>query len=526
MATVAPKYGTTGTTFRHAAGVIPRSAVAPARQQASQSDLATLIAIGTLGLEFFFAYPAVILRMLLVGVLTLRARAASLPAILLCQLYASDFKLGNLQTYEYLLDRHEASRVTILGFPLTTNYVFAVCMTFSVLTHFANRPQIFRGIVSRTLIVLWCTCFPIAVIAALFSYVDKAVSWSAPVRDAMMAGCFFFGLIIAEDAAAIRRVITQRLMPMFTVLLLLALFGYFYSRGMYWITAAGPAVLIASILVGGTGISRWFAGGYFALTMAYVFAWYPTGFAQQVAKALYSETATTFALKGMWLGVAAVMPVAIIFYRRSRAAAGRNPDVRMLTPRQTTSAIAAAILMIAFPLAVAYASYHVQVELSSNKYKADLPWKERLLFKLLFDRASIYRGAIDEVLQPPYFFKVGQRQSYSMTLAGDKHIWPAGSHNLVLEEIRRNGWYSGVVCLGIIVSSMMWACTVLFRTRDPLLLWYSAATFIAILISGLTSHVPMETNASIWFLMPAGVCASLYRAESKGPIGARQLSHQ
>jgi len=476
-------------------------------------DFETLAVLATLALEFVFAYPAVIARLLLVGVLTLRARAASVPAILLCQLYASDFQLADMQSYEYLLDRYEASRVSIFGLPLTTNYVFAACLTISVVTRFASRPDMFRGIVPGFLIVLWCSCFPIAVIAALVSFVDKTVSWSAPVRDAMMAGCFFYGIVLADDSAVIRRVITHRLMPMFTAMLVLALLGYFYARGMYWITAAGPAVLITSLCVRRAGVSRWFAIGYFSLTMAYAFAWYPTAFGHQVAKALYSDTATTFALNGMWLGAAAVTPVAIFFLRRSQMLS-RRVAPRAIPPLRTLSAVSAAVIMVLFPIAVAFASYRVTVEFSSKKFTADLPWQERIVFKLLFDRAPIYRGAIDEVLRPPFFFKVGQRESYTMTLSGDKQPWPAGSHNLILEELRRNGWYSGAVCLAIIISSMMWACTALFRTRDPMLAWYSAATFVTLIISGMTSHVAMETNASVWMLAPAGICAVLYRSES------------
>ena len=59
----------------------------------------------------------------------------------------------------------------------------------------------------------------------------------------------------------------------------------------------------------------------------------------------------------------------------------------------------------------------------------------------------------------------------------------------------------------------MWACTGLLKTKDSFLTWYAGATFITLFISGITSHIPMETNASIWLLTPAGIAAALYRHE-------------
>jgi hypothetical protein len=511
----------------HAAGTLQRDARLPAWRDTSwtaqqprvdkseevwRGDVATVAALGTLILEFFLAYPAVIFRILLVAVLTLRARAAFLPALLLCQLYASDFDLANVQTYDYLVDRYEASRVTIFGFPITTNYVFAVCLTVTVLSRYLSRPHLFRGLISSWAVFLWCTCFPIALLAALVNLTDKTVSWTAPIRDVMMVGCVFFGIILAEDTQTIRGVVTRRLLPMFLCMLLLAWFGYFYARGMYWITAAGPAILFVKLLMGDRGITLWFAVVFAAVTTAYTFAIYPTAFAFGVAQALYSDNATTFALKGMWTGASVLVPLVILFSRAKRSSA--SPLARAPRLRHAAGTWIAAVVMIVFPVWLAAVSTRAQVELSSKRLSTELPWHEQFLFKLLYDRAPIYRGAIDEVLQPPYVFKAGSRASYRLMLDGDKVYWPAGSHNLVLEELRRNGWFSGTVCLGIMIAGMMWSCTAFIKTTDPFLTWYAAASFVTLLVSGVTSHIPMETNASIWLLTPCGVCAALYQHET------------
>jgi len=518
-ATISPPSALTGWQYSDVAHRQPR---ASRTHEAWRGDIATAAALATLALEAVFAYPAVILRITLVAVLTLRAHAVFLPALLICQLYASDFQLGNIQTYDYLLERYEASRVTVFGFPITTNYVFALCLTLTVLHRFASRPNLFRGLVSPWAVLLWCSCFPIAILAALVNLTDKAVSWTAPIRDVMMVGCVFLGLILAEDIPAIRSVILKRIVPLSLCMLGLAWFGFFYARGMYWITSAGPAILAVNLLMRDQSISKWFAFIFAALTTAYTFAIYPTAYAFSVGKALYSDNATTFALKGMWAGALILVPVAIVLSGRSKRQFGRAPGPPQ-APARTIAAWAAVILMIGFPVALAAVSSRVQVELSSKKLSVDLPWHEQFLFKLLYDRAPIYRGAIDEVSTPPFVLKAGTRASYRLMLNGDKRPWPAGSHNLVLEELRRNGWYSGTICLSIILGAMAWACTAFLKTTDPLISWYAGASFITLLISGLTSHIPMETNASIWLLTPAGISAALYRSEVLGSGASKRL---
>jgi len=90
-------------------------------------DLALLLAIALQVLEFFFAYPATVMKIILVSVCTFPGRSVFLPALFVCQFFASDFQLGEMTTYEYLLERHDSARVMVFGFPLTTNYAFAVC---------------------------------------------------------------------------------------------------------------------------------------------------------------------------------------------------------------------------------------------------------------------------------------------------------------------------------------------------------------------------------------------------------------
>ena len=475
-------------------------------------DLALVVAILLQVLEFFFAYPATILKMLLVGICTFPGRAAFLPALLVSQFFASDFFLGEMKTYEYLLERHEASRVMIFGFPLTTNYVFAVCLTLRVLHEAVVRPRTFAGIISPTWVALWASCLIPAVMSAALGKAEQKFSWTAPIRDVMMVGCLFYGMILARDKAETITVITRRLVPLACVLLTLAMCGYFYSRGMYFITALGPS-LFFSWRAFASRAGRWALYAYlFVLSTLYAFALYPTDFAKEIAISLYSTAGNSFALIFCWVVAAAIT----LFVTRNRRRDDRRGGFVAWLP------LVAGVATLALPIVFAMFSYSFTVDITKVKDPADLPVRERFAYKLFHDRAPIWRGAIDEVLTPPYFVKPGGlTMGYALMLNGDKRPWPAGSHNLALEELRRNGWYSGLICLILILRGSVFSLRAVVNASDPVVRAFAIASFCSLFILSLTSHIPMETNAALWLLGPAGMCAYLVQGAQRMPTAKR-----
>jgi hypothetical protein len=477
-----------------------------------EGDIALVLAILLQVLEFFFAYPATVLKILLVSVSTFPGRAVFLPAILVSQFYASDFFLGDMKTFEYLLERHEGSRVMVLGFPLTTNYVFAICLTLRVLHEAIVRPRTFAGVISLSWIALWASCLIPAILSATLGKAEQKFSWTAPIRDVMMAGCLFYGMILARNKAETITVITRRLVPIACVLLTLAMCGYFYSRGMYFITALGPALFFSWRAFGGRA-GRWALYAYlFTLSTLYAFALYPTESAKQIAISLYSTSGNSFALIFCWVAAAAIT----LFFTRNR----RSEDQRAGVVGWLPLLSGMAVLML--PITFAMFSYSFVVDIPKANDPADLPLRDRFAYKLFHDRAPIWRGAIDEVLAPPYFVKPGGlTMGYALMLNGDKRPWPAGSHNLALEELRRNGWYSGLICLILILRGSVFALRAVLNATDPIVRAFAIASFCSLFILSLTSHIPMETNAALWLLGPAGMCAYFVQGAQRMPLTKR-----
>jgi hypothetical protein len=463
-------------------------------------DLALVLAICFQVLEFWYAYPATVLKMVLVALCTFPGRSAYLPALLICQFFASDFQLGDLQTYEYLLERHESARVTILGFPLTTNYVFAVCVTLRVLHEALTRPRTFSGVISLVWIWVWMTCFLPAVLSATLAKAEARFSWTAPIRDVMMVGCLFYGIILARNIEETKSVITRRFVPLACSMLTLAMAGYFYSRGMYFVTALGPALFFSWKAFAGRAGRLSVYAYLFTLSTLYAFAIYPTAYAQNVAESIYSTSGNSTALVACWL-----LPLIIVLFISRNVAAN---DVR----RGWVNAlpVSAAFFAFGFPILFAVFSMTYSADLDKIKDPGKLPLQQRIVYKLFSDRGPIWRGALDEILQPPFFLKTGgYHMGYKLMLNGDKQPWPAGSHNLALEELRRNGWYTGVVCLILILRGSVFSLRTVIKSSDPIVRSFAIASFSSLFILSATSHIPMETNAALWLLAPAGMCAAL-----------------
>jgi hypothetical protein len=469
-------------------------------------DVALLIAVVLQLLEFVAAYPATLMKIIFVSLCTFPGRSVFLPALLVCQFFASDFLLGDVTAYEYLLQRHDSARVMVLGFPLTTNYAFAACVTVRVLHEATARPRTFAGIISPAWLWAWASCFLPAILSAMLGKAEARFSWTAPIRDVMMVGCLFYGMILARNPAEAIAVVTRRLVPLGCVMITLAMVGYFYSRGMYFITALGPALFLSWRAFSGRA-GRWGIYAYlFALTTVYAFALYPTAYARQVAQTLYSTSGNSTALIACWL-----LPIVIVFIiRRNSRFDNRRAGLVTALP------IVAAAFALIFPIAFAMFSVTFPFEMDKVKDPGELPIRERLAYKLFQDRAPIWRGAVDEILTPPYFLKTGGAGiGYRLMLNGDKVPWPAGSHNLALEELRRNGWYAGAICLIIILRGSVFSLRAVIMASDPLVRSFAIASFSSLFILTLTSHIPMETNAALWLLGPAGMCASLVQSHQR-----------
>jgi hypothetical protein len=275
---------------------------------------------------------------------------------------------------------------------------------------------------------------------------------------------------------------------------------------MYFVTALGPALFLSWKAFAGRA-GRWALYAYlFTLTSLYAFALYPTAYARTVAESLYSTAGNSTTLIACWL---LPMLIIVIIRRNARLDSQRLGWVNILP-------FAAGLSALVLPVAFAVFSVAFTVDTQKVKDLGELPISERIVYKLFHDRAPIWRGSLDEILTPPYVLKTGgASMGYRLMLNGDKIPWPAGSHNLALEELRRNGWYTGAICLILILRGSVFALRAVIKASDPVVRAFAIASFSSLFVLTVSSHIPMETNAALWLLGPAGMCASLVKGHQR-----------
>jgi hypothetical protein len=171
----------------------------------------------------------------------------------------------------------------------------------------------------------------------------------------------------------------------------------------------------------------------------------------------------------------------------------------------------AGLVATLFPIVFALVSYSFTVDIPRVKDIYELSTQDRFMYKLFYDRAPIWRGAFDEVLKPPFFLKSGGLTAgYKLMLNG--------------EELRRNGWYSGLVCLLLIIRANVFSLRAVIFADHPLVRAFAVASFSSLFILTLTSHIPMETNAALWALGLAGMCAFLVQGGRAATADVRSRS--
>jgi len=119
------------------------------------------------------------------------------------------------------------------------------------------------------------------------------------------------------------------------------------------------------------------------------------------------------------------------------------------------------------------------------------------------------------IFEPPYFFKPSGRPILFDFKGERVSEGTFGAHNTILEQIRINGWYSGIVISIILFSAVVFNTIVYRWCKIPEIKSLS----IAVIVTGTYGAMvgTYVLGGEIGFLIPsiAGITYSFYRAEKK-----------
>ncbi len=467
-------------------------------------DLMAVVAVVVLLLGGFLAQASSIAQMILTVIAVMATDVRMFPAIMLLQCTFTDFQGGIGAGMEGQYERFEALTIYIGGFPVTPGYALILGVTARVLFGMFTETGRLSRAIPLLLLVPWVPSFVIGTINAFTSLQERLPGWSANIREELQFFTLWYGVLVAmrpNASANLKTTLRTRLSLICIVALSLNFCSLFNNRFTWLLMGLGSLVGLQSILVRADRnlllaiplltLSLFHAVGIKATSGARA--------AAAVAAGGYSSTLTTLLI---FLGS---LGLGLLLYRRGSAVqAAPLPSFS----RAKTFMLAAAIFAgyIAVPFIVAPTTVGLSIDMESDTEQQT--YRERFLHKLLLERASLWRGGIEQIMEPPYVFKVRNPFNYFITPSDKRAYVKFGSHNMVIDSLRTQGWLVGGVTIFFLFVCFYVALATYCRCRflEPIAV-LAIVCISTNLGSGIGGHAMAEPAFSFFVMSFAGMCA-------------------
>ena len=305
--------------------------------------------------------------------------------------------------------------------------------------------------------------------------------WADPARSALFGATIFYGGMLHR-----RHNISGELQKLYYVILFctLACFaGHFYHRLIFISVAIMP---------------YWSLWRFFSLKHPLAKLTSLVGFMSSGAVAFgitLGGLNSTFTLKGLW----ALSFLGYIFFEILRGKRMKN----MLT----VVPISAYVLTSTFLVFVISFGYKLRV--GSRSLHESTPFFERLQAKIFDDRLFVWDAVYNQFASGFNVFNIaGEPMALFHVVKGDILV-TFGSHNIMLDLIRKSGYLGFLGAMALIVISLCISMRVFqhLTGAERALVWGS---FITLVYGGLSGHYPLAQNAIFWVLLPLGFGLRFY----------------
>jgi len=419
-------------------------------------DLMSMVAVVLIGAAFLLPKPATAGQLLMTFVLTLAAKIYFLPALFLLQITPTDFAGGNAAGFDVMLERFETVNFIIGPFPVNANYILLLAVVIRVAFEVLTNPRTLRGVMGVAMLVGWFAALGLDIAISLMSRGEGAASWTIPIRTTLVLASYWYGAILIRECSLISAVLKRRLLWIAIAWLVWTITVRLTSESMYFfyallaavgVTAAFSRRALPTLLGGGllVGVGLHAAGVKQGATAAFV--------AGERAVKLGST---------LTIMIVVVFGAALAGMRCYFSPATATERRRKWLGSLATLSFAVVVAGLAIPPFVvpAITAYTVEHDAKYGLgYERTLA--QRVYYKLLVDRASVWRGTLQDVFEPPYIIRPMPQVSRIIFNDGSAYKWKYGSHNLLLELLHKKAWLSGSFCFFFLMvglrSSLMYA---------------------------------------------------------------------
>jgi hypothetical protein len=467
-------------------------------------DLMAVVALGVLLLGGFLAQASTIAQIILTGIAVMATDVRMLPAIMLLQCTFTDFKGGIGAGMEGQYERFEAITIYIAGFPVTPGYALTLAVAVRVLFGMFTETGRLNRAMPLLLLVPWVPAFVIGTINSFASFQERFPGWSANIREELQFFALWYGVLLAMQSNAsanLKTTLRTRLALICIVALSLNFCSLFTNRFTWLLMALGGVVGLQSILVRADR-NLLLAVPLLTLSLFHAVGIKATSGARAAATAAaggYSSTLTTLLI---FLGS---VVLGLLLYRRGSAVqAALLPSFSRVKTVMLAAVTFAGFIAVPFIVAPTTVGLSIDMETDTDRQT----YRERFLHKLLLERASLWRGGIEQIMEPPYVFKLRNPLNYFITPSEKRVYVMFNSHNMVLDSLRTQGWLVGGVTIFFLFVCFYVALATYFRCRFPEPIAIVAILAIATnLGSGIAGGAMSEAGLSFFVMSFAGMCA-------------------
>jgi hypothetical protein len=474
-------------------------------------DIALLIAVILLVIGIVSPRFCTIGQMVFTSVLVLLKDPRCLPALMVLQFTPQDFKGGVGAGFEGQIERFEALVIFIFGFPFTPNYMLLVSLFARVMYDLFTSPMRYARRPGLWLLPLWGIAFALSVYNSVLGRFEGYFSWTVPVRLTLSFLALWYGVGLGMNARAMWFALRGRIQWLGVAALALSMFGAFNNR-LTWtlLSIVIPLSVIPLVYERGHGFSRarWLSLATLGISVGYALGFRATAAAyeQSVSK---GEGALSTLTTILVFGSSLLLSLTIRFLRRPHAAGAL---------RRWAAVTVAYLLFLAIPFAVAPLA--MNVEIVNKEYSGTDTIANRIAYKLLWERAALWRGAIDQIQTPPYVFVPAGRPGYMITNSGRLYNWYFGAHNIALHVLQFEGILLGVFSLFFIYIALLAGSY--GYTQNPLrsaaVLGVSVITMV--FAPGFGGMALAEPATSFFVFTFAGVCLVSSPLPTPPPLAA------
>jgi len=436
----------------------------------------TILCFLTFLLSFISNKLAVLMGVGLSFVLVMRGRPEGLLGLFI--LYYTQ--------YNFITDPHGRSLfrgsnlLTFAGFPISVPIVMCGFVSLRVFLEKFRNPRTYRSKFPQILFWLWLVAFLPVLAGTWMGYQERNINWTRGLRFLMLSGSYFYGYILAKYwPRGKNELLVPVLIPLAVILLSLMALGAFTSHHVFLFL--GLAGAFSVYFIQNRSFKHLLVGAMLLILSARI------AISGSITTLFIVVFSTLFAYMGM-------KRTFFFFKRRTKMILG---------------ALAIASILF-FTFGVVYLCLGNDYNLMAGSGGMDrITIERRIESKVLTDRLPLWSAALGQIRGGPYFV-VPSGRPLTLFIPGLPKLWYVGAHNTILEVIRLNGFFSGVVILIIMFWALKNNLLVLNRSTDPALKCL-AATVLAVGVIGMTTgDFPADQNVAFFLWGLAGLAHGLF----------------